>query len=45
MTALSRSWLERRFSLDAIELAALCYLLTGAGTYGRGLLARRAGAG
>ena len=45
MTALSRSCLERRFSLDAIELAALCYLLAGAGTYGRGLLARRTGAG
>lgn len=43
MTALSAAWLERSFSLDAIELAALCYLLAGAGTFGRGLLARRAG--
>lgn len=45
MTALSAAWLERRFSLDAIELAALCYLLAGAGTFGRGLYARRAGTG
>lgn len=44
MTALSAGWLERSYSLDAIELAALCYLLAGAGTYGRGLLARRGSA-
>ncbi len=42
-TALSSVWLERSHSLDAIELAALFYLLAGAGTVGRGLLARRAG--
>lgn len=40
-TALSASWLERRFSIDAIELAALCYLLAGAGTFARGLFVRR----
>ncbi len=44
ITALSSAWLESRFSLDAIELAALCYLLAGAGTFGRGIYARRAGA-
>ena len=43
-TALSVAWLERRFKLDAIELAALCYLLAGAGTFGRGIRARQAGA-
>ena len=41
-TALSVTWLEQWFSLDAIELAALCYLLAGAGTYGRGLYTRQA---
>lgn len=43
-TALSVTWLERWFSLDAIELAALCYLLAGAGTYGRGMRARQVSA-
>ncbi len=43
-TALTVSWLEQWFSLDAIELAALCYLLAGAGTYARGIRARLAGA-
>jgi uncharacterized membrane protein YoaK (UPF0700 family) len=44
MTALSASWLENNFAFDTIELAALCYLLAGAGTFGRGLFARRADA-
>ncbi|MHC1785592.1 MAG: YoaK family protein [Christensenellales bacterium] len=36
-TALSLRWLDKWLSLDAIELAALCYLLAGAGTFGRGV--------
>ncbi|HSK67668.1 MAG TPA: YoaK family protein [Candidatus Limnocylindria bacterium] len=42
VTAASAEWLQGRYSLDAIELAAFCYLLAGAGTFARGLLARRA---
>jgi uncharacterized membrane protein YoaK (UPF0700 family) len=43
-TAISVTRLEQWFSLDAIELAALCYLLAGAGTFARGLRARQTGA-
>ncbi len=38
--ALSAGWLERGFSMDAIQLAAICYVLAGAGTFGRGLFPR-----
>lgn len=44
MTALTAAWLEQALSLDAIELAALCYLLAGAGTFGRGIFTRRVSA-
>jgi uncharacterized membrane protein YoaK (UPF0700 family) len=43
-TALGAEWLERRFSADALLIAAGCYLLAGAGTFLRGMLAGRNGA-
>ena len=43
-TGLSTSWLQHRYSMDIVNLVAILYLLSGAGTYARGLRAYRASA-